>query len=499
MSSLEVIPDPPAPSGIEPFLAIDQAVLEAIPAGVYVCSADGVVVRFNSRATELWGRVPRPGNEDRFGGAFRLHELDGRPLPLAEAPTQAVLRTGVAERNKELVIERPDGSRVVVLVNVEPLKGPTGRIQGAINCFQDITARKRSEEFVRDSEDRYRQAEQARRRLISIIESSDDAIVSKNLDGVITSWNKGAERLFGYTADEIVGQSIRTLIPEDLQNEEADILARIRRGGPIERYETVRRRKDGSRVDISLTVSPMKDAEGKIVGASKIGRDITDRKRAEDARRAAESQRDLLVAELSHRVKNTLATVISIAHQSFAKGPSIAEARRSFDGRILALAQTHGRLADQNWSGVSFEIMLLDEFAPYSGEDGRNIVLSGPGITLNPRCALVLGMAFHELATNAAKYGALSVKNGVVSVTWEVLSDRNLLIHWAESGGPAVAKPRRSGFGRLLLERTLAADLRGEVRLSFTADGLCCDIKVPLDGHVAYVNRAIQVAVNGRA
>jgi PAS domain S-box-containing protein len=1366
MSSAEIAPDRLPPPGLESFLTIDQTLLDAIPTAVYVCSADGIVVRFNRRAVELWGRTPRPGDTaERFCGALHLYDADGRPLPHAEAPMAAVLRTGIAEHDRELVIERSNGSRIVVLANVEPLLGPTGRIQGAINSFQDITAQKRAADEAREREDRHRQlldalpaaiyttdaqgritfvnreaaalagrepdigrdewcvtwklhnedgtpmphdqcpmavalkeqrpvrgaraiaerpdgtrfpfqpyptpiydrdgnmtgainmlvdltsrqkaaddlraseqrfraffegarvalcdqdysalvthldelraggvtdlrgyfaahpealeraaalvqvrdvndytielfeahgkqellgplgahftpesrksfadriaalwdgktsfecetvmrsrrgrrldvvlsinwsgergdrslvslldvskqkayehrletlnsiartlageldleriiqsvtdtatelcgakfgaffyndiddqgeryvlyalsgaprsafekfglprntevfdptfrgtgiirsddirkdprygksaphfgmpdghlpvvsylavpviarsgevlgglffghdqpgrfgqeaeetvagiaahaalaidnarllrdaqgeikrrrlAEEAQQRIVSIIEFSDDAIISKDANGIITSWNKGAERAFGYTAGEIVGRPVLTLIPDDMRDEEHLILSRIRSGQRIEHYETVRQRKDGSRINVSLTVSPIKDAEGNVVGASKIARDISERKRAEEAltrraeeqgalyqltdrlhraesladiydsaldaieralrgdrasillyddtdtmrfvawrglseryrgaveghspwqpdarypvpisiddietagltdelkahvraeriralafipliaggrligkfmtyysaphsfthaevdlavtvarqlafsierrrtlearrsaeeslreserrlelaltagqmgawewniatgqviwstvleqihglepgtfagkfedfgkdiypedaegvlaqirvcvetgapyhvvyrtlrpdgtirwletfgraeigvdgkpyklagvcmditgrklaeealqareaelesiidrtpfmltrcsrdlrfgfvstayaamlrkrpediigktmsevmgqegfdtirpyidkvlrgeraeyeskvrfenvgefylqvvyvpernenghvtgwiasildvteRKQTESQRDLLVAELSHRVKNTLATVISIARQSFAKAPSIEEARNSFDGRILALAQTHGRLAEENWSGVPFDTMLLDEFAPYRLDSG-NINVSGPSIVLNPKCALVLGMAFHELVTNAAKYGALSTKSGVVNVDWEVHPDRRLTIRWAETGGPAVTPPRRSGFGRLLLERALASDLRGQVKLDFAEDGLRCEIDVPLDGHVAYINRGL--------
>jgi PAS domain S-box-containing protein len=772
-----------APSGYEALLAIAPSVLEAIPAGVYLCAADGVIVRFNRRAAELWGRTPKIGDTDaRFCGSFRLYNPDGSLLPHARTPMAEALRTGRPQRNKEVVIERPDGSRIIASVHIDPLPDGNGVIQGAINCFQDITD--------------LRMAEKARQQLVSIVESSDDAIVSKDLNGIIMSWNRGAERLFGYAAEEVVGKSITIVIPHDRQDEEETILERIRRGERIDHYDTVRRRKDGSLVNISLTVSPVKDAQGRILGASKIARDITERKRAEEslsrrmeeqaalyrmtdrlhraksledvydsaldailralpcqrasillfddsevmrfvawhglseeyrratdghspwtpeardpqpicvddvdkadfaeplratikaegigalafvplvtngrligkfmayynaphaftetevdlalaigrqlgfgverlraeeARRAAEKelresearesaraaelrtimeavpaviwiardrdgqvitgnrasyeflrlspesnpslsapederpsnfiviadgrvlapeelpvqraargeevlnweqetrfddgtsrylfgnatplrdaegnpcgavaafvditdrkkmeeQRQLLLAELSHRVKNTLATVISIAHQTFSTDRNVDEARRSFASRIRALAQTHNRLADANWSGVSLEAMLRDELAPYRREDGGNVHLSGPPVAFNAKCALTLGMTIHELATNAAKHGALSSKGGAVEVAWQVdPQDNQLRIRWRESGGPAVSPPERSGFGRLLLERALASDLGGDVQLEFAEDGLKCIIAIPLDEHVARV------------
>jgi PAS domain S-box-containing protein len=314
--------------------------------------------------------------------------------------------------------------------------------------------------------------ELVRQRLAAIVESSDDAIVSKNLSGVIVSWNKSAERLFGYTAEEAIGQSILMLIPEERRGEEPEILRRIRSGEHVDHFETVRLHKDGSPIDISLTISPIKDDMGRVVGASKIARDIRERKRAE-------AQRDLLIAELSHRVKNTLATVISIARQSFAN-PNTDEARSRFDARIRGLARTHSRLAETSWSGVSLAAIVADECAPYRRDDGRNLRIVGPEIVLNPSSALTLGMAIHELATNAAKYGALSSKEGVVTVQWqEDPTDRALIIDWTERGGPTVIEPTRSGFGRLLLERALASDLRGDVKTTFAPEGLQCRISIP--------------------
>ena len=155
--------------------------------------------------------------------------------------------------------------------------------------------------------------------------SSDDAIISKGLDGIITSWNRGAERLFGYTAEEVIGKPVTILIPEDRMNEEPEILERIRRGERIDHYDTVRRRKDGSLIDISLTISPLKDADGRIIGASKIARDITERKRAQE-------QQKLLVNEMQHRIKNSLATIQAIATQTLNQH---AKERDAFIARLM--------------------------------------------------------------------------------------------------------------------------------------------------------------------
>jgi len=404
-----------AQSGIDVFIDLDQAALDAIPTGLCVCTAEGVLVRYNRRAVELWGRAPRLGDpKEQHGSGFRRYQADGAPLPFGATPVATVLRTGQPIVGAEVIIEQPEGTRVPVLMNVAPLKSRSGRLQGAVCSFQALTERKRIEEALRASEAElqsvinrtpfmlvrcsrdlhyrfvsqayaqlvgvrreaiigktiaeaigdkgfntlrphiekvlageatefdceidfpevgprrlhiaYRpetdaagkvdgwiasllditeqsRAVQAREQLASIVESSGDAIVSKDLNGIIVSWNRAAENLFGYAAEEVIGKSITILIPEELHDEEPKILERIRRGDSLDHYETIRQRKDGSRLPVSLSVSPVRDAHGTIVGASKIARDITARKQAEHERDRIEGELRELSAKLEQEVE----------------------------------------------------------------------------------------------------------------------------------------------------------------------------------------------------
>jgi PAS domain S-box-containing protein len=243
--------------------------IELFPMAAYAVRApDGVIVWFNSRACELWGRVPAAGaTDERFCGAYKLYRPDGARMAHCETPVALALSTGASVHEEEVVIERPDGSRVTVSVHIDPIRHKDGSIVGVVNFFHDITERK--------------QAERAKGLMAAIVDSSDDAIISKSLDGVITSWNKGAERIFGYSAEEAVGQNITLIIPQNRRHEEATILEPLRRGERIDHFETVRVSKNGKRVDISLSVSPVKDAGGCVIGASKVARDITERKQVE--------------------------------------------------------------------------------------------------------------------------------------------------------------------------------------------------------------------------
>jgi PAS domain S-box-containing protein len=245
--------------------------LELLPLAAYAVRApDGVIIWFNSRAADLWGRTPVIGDTDeRFCGAHRLYHADGSSMAHCDTPVALALNTGASVHDEEVIIERPDGSRVSVSVHIDPIRDQNGAIVGVVNFFQDITGRKTTE--------------RANGLLAAIVGTSDDAIISKTLDGVITSWNKGAERIFGYSAEEAVGQNISMIIPHDRRKEETYILEQLRRGERVEHFETVRVTKEGKLVDISVAISAVKDADGRIIGASKVARDITERKQGERA------------------------------------------------------------------------------------------------------------------------------------------------------------------------------------------------------------------------
>ena len=254
-----------------------RTLFDLVPVAVYVCDANGIIREFNRRAVELWGCEPTGnGEKRRFCGSYKIYYPDGRPMPHDECPMARALRgQKLTPADLEIVIERPDGERRHVVPAPRVLTNKQGEIAGAINCLFDITERKR--------------AETAAMRLAAVVQSSHDAIAAKTLNGIITDWNQSAERIFGYKAKEIIGKSVLTLIPKDRQDEEHEILRRIRRGESLNHYETVRRRKDGKLIDVSLTISPIKGSKGEVVGVSKIARDVTNQKQTQ--RRLAEQAR----------------------------------------------------------------------------------------------------------------------------------------------------------------------------------------------------------------
>jgi PAS domain S-box-containing protein len=314
----------------------------------------------------------------------------------------------------------------------------------------------------------------------AIIESSEDAIVSKDLDGVILTWNHGAQRLFGYAAEEAIGKPITIIIPPDRREEELVILDKIRRGERIDHFETVRQRKDGSLVDISLTISPIRDSGGRIVGASKIARDITELQKARH-------REQLLLREMSHRVKNLFAVSSSIVYLSARTAGTVQELAQSASTRLAALAQAHALTFPQGLDPApqaptmqSLIRTILAPFdAPVVGSPGRRIAILGVDPPVFGGAVTSLALLLHELATNAAKYGALSSPLGTVEVVCAEEGDAIVLV-WTERGGPPVVEPKGSeGFGGVLSRIAVNNQLKGKMTRDWRPEGLVVRLTMP--------------------
>jgi PAS domain S-box-containing protein len=275
-----------------------EVTLASIGDAVVVTDAGGRVTFLNSVAEQLTGWSSQACRGQPLKDVFRVINERTR-VPVID-PVAKVIETGmiVGLANHSVLLAR-DGREIPIDDSAAPIRLPDGQLFGVVLIFRDITEQRR--------------AELTRGWLASIIESSDDAIVSKTLDGRITSWNPGAVRLFGYAPEEIIGKPITTIVPPELYDEEAEVLARLRRGERVEHFETTRVAKDGRRIDVSLTVSPVRDEEGTIVGASKIARDIGERKRAEHLLRQAERRKDEFLAVLAHELRNPLAPLRNAA------------------------------------------------------------------------------------------------------------------------------------------------------------------------------------------
>ena len=301
-------------------------------------------------------------------------------------------------------------------------------------------------------------------------------MVTKDLNGIITSWNAGAERLFGYTAAEVIGQPVNVLIPSEREDEEPAILQRIRSGERVDPYETVRRRKDGSRIDISLTVSPLRDATGKVIGASKVARDITERNRAA-------KQRDLLTQEMGHRVKNCFAIFRSLVTLSARSANTTEEMAGELEARLAALARAHdltrpGLLGAETKTAqpLTWRHLVHAILAPYGNKevsaDSERFVVKGTDLPIAENALTGLALVLHELATNAAKCGSLSTPSGSVRIDTRI-ADGLFLMNWEEIGGPRVnGPPDHEGFGSSLAHQIVTGQFGGQLSYEWQPAGV---------------------------
>ena len=408
---------------------------------------DGPIEFWNAGAERLYGFA----SDEAIGRSS--HSLLQTKFPTEFAEMRSQLRND-GYWSGELRHVCKDSREVIVDSRQQLLADGT-----VLEVNRDVTERKQIQSALYENEERLRW-------VASIVDFSDDAIISKNLDGVITSWNRGAERVFGYTAEEAIGQPITIVIPRDRHAEERTILTRIRRGERIDHFETVRQRKNGSLMVVSLTVSPVKNAKGEVVGASKIARDVSEQKRTQE-------QITTLAREAEHRSKNLLANVLATVKLS--QSDSLQGLKQAIEGRIRALANVHSLFVQTRWIGAELSAIARQELAPYFEEGETRARINGPQVLLEPNVAQSTAVILHELATNAAKYGSLSLASGRIDLCWSHEPDGRLELRWTETGGPPVRTPTREGFGGRIIKQ-MAEQLKGTARFKWRAEGLDCEI-----------------------
>jgi PAS domain S-box-containing protein len=466
-------PRPVLSLSLEQALRASDEILELIPIATFICDAAGRIVQYNHRAVELWGQTPEPGQtHDQFTARCKFFAGDGTPLPRSRLAE--VLRTGQAIRNEEVMVERIDGTRVAVLITIDPLINPQGKLVGAINCFQDVTERKLMVEALDRSQHNLREQEE---RWGATYEHAAIGIVELDAEGRFLRVNEAICSITGMSREELLGwQLFGRTHPADRDVDED--LYRRQVAGDLGFYSIEKRfvRKDGRVIWISVRSSTVRDATGHFQYGVRVVQDITDRKESEERQK-------LLIDELNHRVKNTLATVQSLATQT-ARGADSPEAfRTAFEGRLIALSQAHDQLTRRHWKSADLQDIFAAATAAYLSRAREQFKFEGEPITVLPRVALTLALVVHELVTNAAKYGALSVPDGRIEIRWHVQGGAIpiLRIEWRERAGPPVRTPERRGFGTRFIEGSVASELQGSVKLDFEPAGLRCTMEIPLE------------------
>lgn len=444
------------PSGVTPD-SILAAIVESSEDAIVSKTIDGIITSWNAAAERTFG--------------YAAAEAVGRPLTIIippdrleeEAEILRRIRAGEKIVRFETIRVRKDSRTIEVSVTVSPIRDQHGHVVGACKVVRDMSGRRLAQAALEDSEARHR----------AVIDTAVDGILTIDEHGIIESLNPAAERLFGASRAELVGRNISSLMPAPYTHEHDGYLDRYLRTGERRIIgvgrEVTGRRKDGSTFPMDLAVSELTLGGRRMFTG--IVRDISERKKAELRQR-------LLADELDHRVKNNLAAVLSLASQTLATSQSLEQFRVAFSGRLRAMAETHAALAKSRWESVRLDELAELVLGPFRQQFDTRVRLEGEPLTLPARAATPISLTLHELATNAAKYGALSSTSGRLDVSWRS-SKGTTVINWLERGGPAVAMPSATGSGTLIINGLIRYELKGSLDLRYDAEGVSCTITVP--------------------
>ena len=450
MTSNSIQPDPPRSPAKRDSEALLAALISFSRDAILSTSPQGVIQTWNDGAQRLLGW----NTQDAMGQPMLTLVTD-----LANEKGRALMARAMKGEQFQMELELLDhqGQRVEVSVGAAPVRNQQDQIIALSFIIRDLRRRRRSE--ANDA------------MLASLVRQSRDSIFSVTCEGLISTWNPASEKLYGYTSEEAINRPLALILPKDRREESRTMFAQIMRGEMVF-FETQRQRKDGRLVDVAISGAPLRDAQDAIIGVSAIHRDITQQ-------RDHERQMELVMRELAHRSKNLLAIILSMAAQTARNSPALPEFNARFTRRLQGLAHSHDLLIQQNWRGAPIRDLIKSHLEPFMEHDRTRVTLEGPDVIVDPKAAQNIGLALHELATNASKYGALCGAKGHVTIKWGATKEGAFALEWRECGGPRVKTPKRRGLGQTVLERLTSQALEGKASLSFASEGVTWRIEIP--------------------
>ncbi len=455
--------------------ALLDTLLEHVPDGITIVGGPDMRVIANSKKAVEW--IGKPVDQlkvlaDDHAEAYGIWFRDGLTRPqLQQLPLYRASRYGEKIEGEYFTVKRPDGKQLTIEVSVNPVRDAKGHIIGAVSCWRDVTQRFLADKIIADNEKRLKLA----------LGVAGMAIVDMDLrTGVVTGLTNsepvlGVEIKAGDPIAAVTSALLAAVPPNEREKVEVTQRRAMATVGPfVNEFRLIR--PDGSVAWIETRGETLADEQGNPIRFLGANVDITVRKRSEEHLR-------LVMRELTHRAKNLLAVILAIASNTARHNTTVEKFLEAFSRRIQGLAASHDLLVKTNWTGAPLDELVRSQLAAFDGLDGSRVSITGPTVILKTEVLQSLGLALHELATNASKYGALSVLNGTVRIEWSVAGaggEKRFRMSWAELGGPRVRPPKRRGFGYVISESSLAAVLNGAVTLDFSPKGVIWTVDAPM-------------------
>jgi PAS domain S-box-containing protein len=424
--------------------------------------AEGKVVFVNATGLRLLGA----SSPDEVLGRPFLDFVHPEERPSSVDRARLILDSRRELRPTERRLLRLDGSTLEVELAAAPCMH-RGR-PAAMIFARDLSERKKAQ----------RELSASQQRLSLLVRHSPMGAVVWDTEFRIVEWNPAAERMFGFSAAEAIGRDHTLIVPPEARPGVDTVLDALRTGSGGTHSSNLNNTRDGRRIHCEWYNSPLIDETGRVIGTASLVEDITERVRAEERQR-------LLMLELDHRVKNNLAVVISLAEHTLHTATSLPEFSEGFLGRVRALARMHTLLTQSRWKGAPLRELLERSLEAFTAGDRGRIGMVGPEVSLVTREATSINMVVHELATNAAKYGALTAPGGRVMIEWGLANEsagETLTLTWTEAGGPPAVPPARRGVGLTVIQDAIGYELGGKVDLQFSPGGVRCEIVIPRAG-----------------